>query len=148
MRSMLRKLTPLLALALIGCSADGHPTPSPACSDTPASIEQALRSAPARVSLADGTTLSACVERARDDAQLQDIGSALSTAADELASRAGTRGNAAAAVQLGYLVGAARRGAARTNGVAAELVRRLEQAASSAPPTPLAVGLQAGERSG
>lgn len=97
--------------------------------------------------LADGASIAGCVERARNDGQLQDVGSALSTVADDLASRA-AHGDAAAATQLGYLVGAARRGAARTNGVAAELVRRLEQAGGEASPAPLASGLRAGERNG
>jgi hypothetical protein len=76
----------------------------------------------------------------------------LTRAADHLAARA--RRDRAAAVALGYLVGAARRGAATTSGVHAELVRRLEQRAAflEGSETPLRAalhrGLGAGQASG
>ena len=58
-----------------------------------------------------------------------------------------------AAVQLGYLVGASRRGAKHTSGIHDELVRRLEQAVGvgGAPAARRAAyrrGLVAGERRG
>jgi len=59
----------------------------------------------------------------------------------------------AAAVQLGYLVGASEKGAERTQGVGLELSRRLEQAIGigGAPPARRAAyqrGLAAGKSSG
>jgi hypothetical protein len=73
--------------------------------------------------------LSDCVSRARNDAELQETRRVFTQAADDLALRA-QDGDAAAAAALGYLVGAARRGAARTAGIHAELQRRVERSAA------------------
>src|ERR671930_379552 len=83
--------------------------------------------APRAGRLPDGTPLSACVADADTDAELQTAGLVLTTAADRLAERA-TRGDAVAALRLGYLTGAVRRGAAHTAGVGAELERRVSRA--------------------
>jgi hypothetical protein len=115
----------LAAIVAAGCGGGEPASPSPACTESPEQIVRALASAPGHVRLADGTPLSECVERAFDDGELQDLGASLTPAADELADRA----TPDAALQLGYLIGAVHRGAARTNGVHAELVRRLEATA-------------------
>ena len=92
----------------------------------------------------------------RSDADLQNTGLVLTRVADDLAARAQS-GDAEAAVGLGYLVGAARRGAAHTNGIHAELQHRMESAArplseeAAGSPTvtrALARGLRAGEATG
>lgn len=111
-----------LATMATGCGTDPEPLP-PACSDGPAAVSRALRRAPGAVALSDGTLLSACVERARDDAELQQLGYSLTPVADRL-REIGTR---RAALELGFLVGAVRRGARRSNGIHAELVRRMER---------------------
>jgi hypothetical protein len=137
-----------LALALTGCGG-GSTAPLPgACTSSPQAIERALAAAPARVLLDGATPLSQCVARAHADAQLQEVGSVFSSTADDLALRAAT--DRRSALALGFLVGATRRGASHVNGIAAELVRRVEQAAarSSAIPEELHRGLRAGERSG
>jgi hypothetical protein len=104
------------------------PAPDAACTASPRAIERALARAPRPVTLEGGALLSDCVSRSRNDAQLQETGRVLTQAADALALRA-QDGDLTAATGLGYLVGAARRGAARTEGVHAELQRRLENAA-------------------
>jgi hypothetical protein len=114
--------------AIAGCGSSDPPRIDEACLSSPDRIERALARAPAPVTLASGTRLSDCVSRARSDADLQTTGLVLTRAADHLAGRA-QRGDAQAAVALGYLVGAARRGAARTNGIHAELAHRVESAA-------------------
>ncbi len=86
-----------------------------------------MRGAPAGVKLADGTPLSRCVRLATSDSDLQTLGVALTAEAERLADRA-LRGEAASAVALGYLIGAADRGAAKTAGVSTELVFRLRAA--------------------
>lgn len=92
-------------------------------------IARAIERAPAPVRLADGTPLSRCVSLgAASDADLQALGASLTRLADDLHLAA--RAEQGTAVRLGYLVGAVRRGAARTLGVAAQLARRLEQTAS------------------
>ena len=136
----------LLGLSLAGCGDDGG-LPD-ACTREPAAVQTALRAAPGPVRV-DGTPLSACVTGAGTDAELQEIGLVLTRAADHLAARA-RQHDAAAALALGYLVGAARRGAASTSGMHAELVRRLEQSAAflERAAGPLASALRRGMRAG
>jgi hypothetical protein len=142
----------LLALAS-GCGADAPAGPDAACTSSPDVIERALGRAPSPVTLDGGARLSDCVALARSDAQLQNAGAVLTRTADELAARAQT-GDAKAALALGYLVGAARRGAARTAGLQAQLQRRVEGAAAfvgvggPAVSAALRRGLRAGEATG
>jgi hypothetical protein len=119
--------TALCAAALLaGCGAS-KPAPLPAaCLQPAAEVARALARAPASVRLDDGTPLSRCVSRARAQADLPAVGVSLTEVADGLSARAGK--DATAALQLGYLVGAVRRGAADTPGIAAQLARRLELA--------------------
>jgi hypothetical protein len=147
------RLTAFVACALLalgGCGADEPPLDG-ACTESPEAIVRALARAPRPVALRSGARLSECVSNARSDADLQNAGIVLTGAADELADRA-DRGDARAALALGYLVGATRRGAARTSGVHAELVRRVERASAyvEAPVAAAALrrGLRAGEASG
>jgi hypothetical protein len=133
-----------------GCGAHKLPL-SAVCTGDPGPIERAIARAPDAVRLADGTSISTCVSRALDDGQLQSLGATFTAVADDLAARA--RSGDRPAVALGYLIGAARRGAAHSNGINAELVRRLEQEAVpyGAPgPRHAAVdrGIQAGSRLG
>ena len=68
--------------------------------------------------------------------------------ADDL--RVAARADPRAAQRLGYLVGAARRGAAKTPGLAAQLARRIEQTARSTTRrrAPRCARLAAGEAGG
>ena len=154
---MPRRLVALLVLAALGvasagCGSEDPPPLDAACTTSAQTIERALARAPAPVTLASGTRLSECVSHARTDAQLQNAGAVLTRAADDLALRA-EHGDARAAVGLGYLVGAARRGAKRTAGIHAELTHRLESSARvladrSDVASALERGVRAGEASG
>jgi hypothetical protein len=140
----------LAAAALVGCAQRTAPLP-PACAVTAGALERALLAAPGAVRLDAGTPISVCVERARTATDLQQVGSLLSTAADALAPAAQTRPTVA--VELGYLVGATRRGAKATNGVASQLRQRIETAAAlrDAGPAALAAlhrGILAGQITG
>jgi hypothetical protein len=142
----------LLAVALgaAGCGEDNRPLPA-ACATGPRPVARALAEAPGSVRLAGETKLSTCVERARSDADIQTVGSLFTHTADELAG-AMARSDAAA-LQLGYLIGAVRKGARHTSGIHQELVRRVEQTIGldGVPPPRRAAfdrGLTAGERSG
>lgn len=75
--------------------------------------------------LPGGTLLSTCVDRAEDDADLQNLGLIFVAVADRLTARSEREPDAA--FQLGFLVGAAQRGAGETGGTQAELVQRLQQ---------------------
>jgi hypothetical protein len=147
----------LLALALLvaatGCGREDDAGPPDTCSASVRAIERALERAPSAVVLDGGARLSDCVSQARSNAQLQSTGAVLTRTADRLAERA-ERGDARAAMRLGYLMGAARRGAARTPGLQAQLQRRVESAATyvgDAGPrvrAALARGMSAGEATG
>lgn len=113
-----------LALAAVGCGGSA-PTPlASGCTASPESIVAVLAKAPGPVVLEDGSPLSQCVLDGQDDGELQTVGIAFSRAAELLRDAAET--DPRAALQLGYLVGVTQKGAARTNGVMAELVRRIE----------------------
>ncbi len=113
-----------LALVTAGC---GGPAPTPladGCTASPESIIATLGTAPGPVVLEDGSPLSRCVTDGTDEGELQTVGIAFSRAAERLRDTAET--DPVAALRLGYLVGVTQKGAARTNGVMAELVRRIE----------------------
>lgn len=140
-------------LAAAGCGPGATPL-ADGCTSGPAPVLHALRAAPRAVALSDGTLLSRCIADGLDDAELQNVGIVFHQAAEGLRERAQS-GDRAAALQLGYLIGATRRGAARTNGVSAELVRRVElvggrmgDAVDAAARADLRRGMAAGERGG
>lgn len=146
---------PLLvcALATVALAACGTREPLPsACMDArPDDVLRALAAAPQHVALHDGTRISTCVERGVGEAEAQIVGAALTTAADRLARRLADSDRAA--FQLGFLMGATERGAARTNGVQGELDARIGQAAGidGGPPArhdALLRGRAAGRRDG
>ena len=139
------------ALALGGCSQEEPAAVPPACLEGAETVERALAAAPGEVTL-DGTPLSDCVALARTDSDLQNVGAILTRAAEGLEDRA--LEDERAALELGYLVGATRKGAGDNVGVQEELARRVERStaiASDAPPAiadALAAGLRAGASGG
>ena len=141
----------LLVFAWAGCGGGEAEPIAPACVEGTRPIERALQQAPDGVALADGTSLSRCVSGAMTAAELQEFGVLATTVADRLELRAAR--DARAALRLGYLIGATRRGAERTNGLHLELARRLEATAALEDASPaaraaLARGLQAGQARG
>jgi hypothetical protein len=131
--ALMRVRTALAAAAALACGACGQSTPplSDDCTQGSAPLSAALAAAPADVRLADGTRLSECVSRADAEAEIQEVSAGATSLADQLAAKAA--GDDTAAVRLGYLIGAAKRGARHTGGIHAELVRRLESAAAHLP---------------
>jgi hypothetical protein len=111
-----------VALALSACGSDKSESLPAACTEGPAVIVKALGDAPGAVTI-EGTPISACFNRDASGDDVQIVGTNLLAAAQQLADRG-------QALQLGYLVGAARKGAER-NGLGAEIVRRLEAESSS-----------------
>lgn len=117
----------VIALALLpGCGAQDAPLDA-ACLSSADAYLAAVRGAPGPARLPGGPLLADCVTAARSDGELQEAGVLMVRAADRLALRA-QKGDARAALQLGYLAGAAERGAARTQGVQTELARRILRA--------------------
>lgn len=131
----LRRLLPLTATAALALAACGDDDPPPvplSCTGDRAPIVRALAAAPGRVTLdANGITISECLRRATSTADLQEVGITLSNAGEDLELLA-LQGDADAALQLGYLAGAAREGAKTTSGLGEELVLRLEASAGAA----------------
>jgi hypothetical protein len=136
---------------VLGCGGTQEPPLAVGCTEGPETIARALRAAPGPVEVPGGSKLSSCVTGARSDAQLQNVGIIFSQAAENLEMRAST--DPRAALELGYLAGAARAGARTGSGIQDELVRRIERSAALDGATPAAVdalneGLAAGRERG
>lgn len=138
------------SVAVGGCSEQGRPPPSAECTSGADAVARALAAAPGDVRLSDGTPLSDCVRNADSDAEQQNLGLVLTDVAEDLEAEADE--DPRAALQLGYLVGAARRGAPGDSALQFELVRRLEGSVpadlSAAAQSALDEGLKAGEQRG
>lgn len=84
--------------------------------------------------LLDGETpISACLVESQSGGDLASAGGAMVAAATRLNSAARADPSGPAAFRLGYLVGAAERGAGETEGIHADLLRRLRAAALYSP---------------
>jgi len=148
-----RALGLLLAAALVaaGCAREGPDVPLPAaCSVGPEAVLRALRAAPRPVRV-EGVPLSACLSRHSTGGDLQAMGASFVGAASALADRAASDPESPAATQLGYLAGAAERGAAGPGGnTSGEVVRRidLELDAVRHDSRALRAGLRAGRATG
>jgi hypothetical protein len=139
----------VLLVALAACGNDEPPMPATCTTTDQAGYERALRAAPGDVRLPGGVPISVCLRRVRTDAQLQELGAIVHEVAEHLAVRADRTGDVTAARQLGYLSGAVGAGAERSNGISAELARRVAIAGTRLDDTPalakaLAEGLDAG----
>jgi hypothetical protein len=126
-------LVPLAALALGACgSADEAKTPD-ACLSGAGYFSSALQRAPERVRLPGDVPISGCLVRNQGTGDLTNVGSTLVGVATELNAKARREPGGPPTVQLGYLVGAVTRGAAKTQGIHSELQRRVEAAALYSP---------------
>src|SRR3954454_24734675 len=115
-----------VSVALLSGCGSGDKGP-PACRSGARTAPRALQRAPGHVALEDGTLIATCVQRSLGTGEMQTLGFTYVAAANsELKLMRRTED---AALRLGFLVGAVRRGANKTNGVQLELVRRLEQIA-------------------
>jgi hypothetical protein len=128
------------AALVIGCGNSSSATPDPSGSSTPAAClqesdayMQALRTAPGTVRLDNKTPISNCLGKNRDADDLDTVGVAMVEAAKQLNAEARAKPGNAANVQLGYLLGAVRRGSDISEGIQDQLVRRLSSAAGYSP---------------
>jgi hypothetical protein len=121
------EIAALLCAALIAaCGGDDDESLPAACSEGPAAVRSALADAPGPVRL-EGVRLSDCLGENASGGDLQAVGTSFVAAAAMLAPAARRDPDGRAALELGYLVAAARRGGGSTQGVHDELLRRLEQ---------------------
>jgi len=125
-------LSALVALAIAGCGKQDDSTPV-ACLEGADAYVSALAAAPRAVKLDGETPIGECLAENQQGGDLATVGEALVEAATELNSEARAAPGGSASLQLGYLIGAAQRGAERTEGIHADLLRRLTVAARYAP---------------
>ena len=92
----------------------------------------ALEDAPGEVMLDGEAPISECLAENQQAGDLATVGEAMVAAATKLNAEARAEPGGDANLQLGYLIGAAQRGAEGTEGIHADLIRRL----SSPPATP------------
>jgi hypothetical protein len=125
-------LTCLLAALAGGCGKQDDSTPA-ACLQGKGIYLAALGDAPGTVKLAGNTPISECLAENQQGGDLATVGEAMVETATELNGEARNLPTSAAALELCYLVGAAQRGADGTEGIHADLLRRLTVAARYAP---------------
>jgi hypothetical protein len=104
-----------------------------ACREGVGVYMNALRAAPGEVILAGETPISGCLLVDAEEGELADLGEDALATATKLNAQARAEPGGPAALQLGYLLGAIARGSAETDGVHAQLLRRLTVAARFAP---------------
>lgn len=119
---------------LAGCGGNDDSTPV-ACLEGTGAYLSALDAAPGEVRLGGETPLSECLVQSQQAGELATVGEAMIEAATRLNAEARAAPGGEANLQLGYLLGAAERGAAETEGIHADLLRRLAVAARFAPGT-------------
>src|SRR3954447_11556273 len=121
-----------VALVGIGCGSQDDSTPV-ACLEGAPAYERALRDAPREVLLQGKTPISDCLASNQKAGDLSQVGEAMVDTATALNAQAREEGGGEGAVRLGYLIGAAQRGAESSEGIHSDLVRRLTVAARYAP---------------
>lgn len=119
-------------LGVAGCGQQDDSTPV-ACLEGRGAYLSALRDAPSAVKLRDGIPISDCLAENQQGGALATVGTAMVAVATELNAAARAAPGDDANLQLGYLLGAAQRGADGTEGIHAELIRRLSAAARYSP---------------
>ncbi len=121
-----------LAVLLAGCGETSDETPV-ACLDGPRAYIAALGDAPGEVRLSGEVPISDCLAENQKGGDLAAIGGTMLDVATQLNAEARQDPGGTANLQLGYLLGAAERGAEQSNGIHADLVRRLAVAARYSP---------------
>src|SRR5512146_387328 len=112
-----------LSIVVAGCGAPSDSTPS-ACLEGPSFYLHHGRG---------GVLVSECLAENQTAGDLATVGDAMLTAATKLNAEARAKPGDAANLRLGYLLGAAQRGADGTAGIHTELIRRLTAAARYSP---------------
>ena len=133
----MRRALSIVAVAALsvvgaGCGEPSDSTPV-ACLEGTGAYVKALAAAPGAVRLDSETPISDCLAENQKAGDLATVGTALVAAATRLNAEARAEPGGEANLRLGYLLGAAKRGAEDTNGIHAELIRRLVAAARYSP---------------
>lgn len=113
----------LAAILVAGCGSASDSTPT-ACLEGPSFYLHKGQ---------DGVLISECLPQSQKAGDLATVGLAMLRATTKLNAQARANPGGAANLQLGYLLGAAERGAEETEGIHEELLRRLTAAARYSP---------------
>jgi hypothetical protein len=132
MRPRLLTASVVSLFVLVGCGGPGDSTPVACLKGAPVYLH-ALADAPGEVALGGTTPISDCLAQNQTGGDLATVGAAMLAATTKLNVEARGEPGGAANLQLGYLLGAAERGADGTEGIHAELIRRLTAAARYSP---------------
>ncbi len=132
MRFVASALLGLLCLTAFGCGGQDDSTPV-ACLEGADAYVKALQRAPEEVRLEGETPISDCLASNQQAGDLARVGESLVDAATGLNAEGRDRPGSDAALRLGYLLGAAERGAEDSEGIHSDLIRRLTVAARYAP---------------
>jgi hypothetical protein len=116
------------ALGIVACGEGEDETPA-ACLDGKGAYIGALGNAPGEVRLSGEVPISDCLAENQPGGELAAVGATMVAVATQLNGEAHREPGGSAAIQLGYLIGAAERGAEATEGIHADLLRRLDAAA-------------------
>lgn len=119
-------------ITLGGCGSPDDSTPVACLEGAPAYL-RALEDAPGQVELGGATPISDCLAQNQTGGDLATVGTAMLSATTKLNVEARAEPGGPANLRLGYLLGAAERGADGTEGIHAELLRRLSAAARYSP---------------
>ena len=129
---LLISLAGVLAFTTSGCGSRDEDTPV-ACLDGPGAYVGALGDAPGEVRLSGEVPISDCLTVNQGGGELATVGTSMLAAATQLNEKARAGPGGGANLQLGYLLGAAERGAEDTGGIHTDLIRRLRAAALYSP---------------
>lgn len=121
-----------LAAGAIGCGQQDDSTPV-ACLEGSGAYLRALDAAPGEATLDGETPIDDCLAENQKGGELATVGTAMVEAATKLNAEARAEPGGEANLELGYLLGAAEHGAEGTEGIHAELLRRLSAAARYSP---------------
>lgn len=122
----------IAAIGTAGCGSGDGSTPV-VCTEGAKPYSKALEDAPGEVRLDGEVAISECLVGSQDGGDLAAVGEAMVVVATRLNMEGREEPDGEAPVELGYLVGAAQRGAEGNEGIDAELTRRLVAAASYSP---------------
>src|SRR4051794_38933447 len=129
----------LLALlpALAGCGSAKDSSTPVACLEGTGAYIRALAAVPGEATLGGDTPISDCLAENQEGGDLATVGEAMVEAATRLNAEAREEPGGPASVRLGYLPGAADRGAERPEGTPPALMRRPPAPPRSPPHPPL-----------
>jgi len=122
-----------IAVAASGCGDAKDASTPVACLAGSQAYLKALEPAAGDARLDDETPLPDCLAENQSPGDLAKVGEAMVAVATQLNAEARAEPGGSANLHLGYLLGAAQRGAERTEGIHADLIRRLTVAARYTP---------------